>query len=250
MKPSRRCEPLCVVVTATGTGAGKTVFTAALVAWLRRKGEDAIALKPLASGGREDAELLHAAQDRALALDAINPWLFDEPLAPLLAARRSGRRVTPTALVDHVRDIARGAGTVLVEGAGGILSPLVEGMDVPELIVALRARPVLVAPNVLGVVSHLRLAWNALPAASRRHAQVVLMTPRVPDLASSTNAGLLADYLPAERIHMFPRLTKTGLRRFGAGVADAVLAEVARGLGIAEIVPRSSPSVSRAPIRG
>ena len=46
--------------------------------------------------------------------------------------------MTPTALMGHVRDIARNAGIVLVEGAGGILSPLVEGMDVPELIAALR----------------------------------------------------------------------------------------------------------------
>ena len=237
-KPSARPACPCVVITGTGTGAGKTIFTAALVAWLRRQGMAAVALKPLASGGRDDAEFLHAAQGCSLALDAINPWLFDEPLTPLLAARRSGRRVTPAALLAHIRDIAGGAETVLIEGAGGILSPMVEGMDVPELIAGLRARPVIVAPNVLGSISHIRLAWNALSSAARRHAQVVLMTPRTPDLASFTNPGLLAEYLPADRIHEFPHLTKAGLKRFGEGTADPVLAAVAQGLGIGAPVTR------------
>ena len=80
---------------------------------------------------------------------------------------------------------------VLVEGAGGLLSPLGENFDSRDLITALRATPVIVAPNQLGVVNHIRLTLEALPKNFRAKAVVVLMTPAKPDSATASNAGLL-----------------------------------------------------------
>ncbi len=60
-------------ITGTDTGVGKTVLTTLLTRFLRERGVNAAALKPVGSGGRGDARALHAAMNGALTLDEINP---------------------------------------------------------------------------------------------------------------------------------------------------------------------------------
>ncbi len=69
-------------ITGTDTGVGKTVLTALLARFLRGRGVNAAALKPVCSGGRGDARIFSAAMDGALPLDKINPWHFHAPVAP------------------------------------------------------------------------------------------------------------------------------------------------------------------------
>ena len=78
-----------VFVTGTNTGAGKTILTALLLAHLRSNGVHALAMKPVETGGRRDARLLHALQRDEVSLEEVNPFWFREPLAPSIAARRS-----------------------------------------------------------------------------------------------------------------------------------------------------------------
>src|SRR5208283_3205139 len=106
-------------ITGTDTGVGKTVLTALLAQHLRRRGIRVAALKPMASGDREDARELQAALDGALTLDEINPWHFRASLAPLLAARREHRRVRLAGVLAHIREMQKRFDVVLVEGAGG-----------------------------------------------------------------------------------------------------------------------------------
>ena len=193
-------------ITGTGTGTGKTVLTALLARFLRRAGRRVAALKPVCSGGRADAHALHAALGGGLSLAEINPWHFRAALAPVLAARRERRRVGRAQITAHLRRLQKHFDWLLVEGAGGLLSPLGEQVDARDLIAALRARPVIVGRNTLGVVNNLRLTLAALPPAARARAVVVLMTPRRPDAATRTNARLLAEYFPAGRIFHIPWL--------------------------------------------
>ena len=227
-----------ILVTGTDTDVGKTVFTASFLAWLRAQEIPSIGFKPLASGGREDAERLFAAQGGTVPLDVINPWYFPEPLAPLLAARRAGRRVTLEALLDHVQRASHGLRVSVVESAGGLLSPLLEGADAPELIVGLNACPVVVAVDRLGVVGQVRLVWASLPERSRRRAQVVLMSAARPDGSTGTNLGLLAEYIGEDRIHRFPWLTRRELRVGGGARVEAVCEAVGRGLGLQAVSMR------------
>ena len=192
-------------ITGTDTGVGKTVLTALLTRHLRERGVNAVALKPVCSGDRADARVLHAASDGALTLDEINPWHFRAPVAPLLAARRERRRVTLAGVLAHVRAMQKRFDVLLVEGAGGLLSPLGEKLDSRELITALRATPVVVCPNRLGAVNQILLTLAALPQSVSRQARVVLMSPPEPDASTSTNAGLLAEFLDAKRIFCLPR---------------------------------------------
>ena len=193
-------------ITGTDTGAGKTVLTALLTRCLHARGVRVAALKPLCSGGRADARALHAALGGSLTLDEINPWHFRAPIAPLLAARREKKTVKCAEVLAHIRSVHKKSTTTLVEGAGGLLSPLGENFDSRDLIVALNATPVIVAQNKLGAVNHLLLTLAALPKNLRVRVRVVLMSPSKPDAAAATNAKLLAEFFPAEKIFALPWL--------------------------------------------
>jgi dethiobiotin synthetase len=106
----------------------------------------------------------------------------------------------------HVRATQKRFPLTLVEGAGGLLSPLGDHFNSRDLIVALRARPFIVAPNKLGVVNHVLLTLEALPKNLRSRAGIILMSPAMPDTATSTNAGLLARLLSREKIFTLPWL--------------------------------------------
>ena len=195
-----------VFITGTDTGVGKTVLTALLTRHLRERGINAVALKPVCSGDRADARALHTASAGALTLDEINPWHFRAPVAPLLAARRERRRVALADVLAHVRTMQKRFDVVLVEGAGGLLSPIGDNFDSRDLIAALRATPMVVCPNRLGVVNQVLLTLAALPRSASRRARVVLMSPVKPDASTSTNVSLLAEFLDAKRIYCLPWL--------------------------------------------
>jgi dethiobiotin synthetase len=220
--------PKTFFITATGTDAGKTVLTTLLAAWLRQQGVRVAALKPLCSGGRADAEALRAALGGTLSLDEINPWHFRASIAPVLAARREKISVTRRQVLAFIRARQKAADLILVEGAGGLRSPLGEKFDALDLIVALNATPLIVAPNRLGVVNHLLLTLNALPARLRSRARVIFMAPEKPDAATPDNAALLAEFFPARQIVQLPWLgrklsTSKALRQTSVRQALATL---------------------------
>src|SRR5436190_15427053 len=196
-------------VTGTDTGVGKTVLTSLLARHLRQRGVAVAALKPICSGGRADARALHSSLDGTLTLDEINPWHFRAPLAAQLAARREHRRVDLAKVLAQVRSVQRRFDVVLVEGAGGLLSSLGEGFNARDLIIALRAVPIIVCPNRLGVVNHALLTVEALPRDAARRAQIVLMSPRRPGSVSRTNPRILSELLGNRRVQVLPRLTAT-----------------------------------------
>jgi len=199
-------QPATVFITGTDTGVGKTLLTALLVRFLRGRGIPAAALKPVCSGGRSDARLLRAASGGRLTLDEINPWHFRAPVAPSLAARRERKQVKRSSVVAHLRRLQKRFDVLLVEGAGGLLSPLGNDFNSRDLIASLRATPIIVGPNRLGVVNQVLLTLEALSPGAAARACIVLMSPPRPDAATRTNAGLLAEPFVEERIFQLPWL--------------------------------------------
>jgi dethiobiotin synthetase len=231
-------------ITGTDTGVGKTVLTALLTRFLRERGINAAAFKPICSGGRADARALHAAGSAviwsaatcrrfptgrhvaqfqsadvsahsklwschgALTLDEINPWHFRAAIAPSLAAKLEDKSVMLAEVVAHSHALQKRFDTLLVEGAGGLLSPLGENFDSRDLMATLRATPIIVAQNKLGAVNHILLTLEALPKNLRAKARVVLMSPPKPDAATKTNPGLLAEFHDAKMFFSLPWLGK------------------------------------------
>jgi dethiobiotin synthetase len=187
-------------ITGTDTGVGKTVFTVLLLKFLRQEGANAGALKPICSGGRDDAKKILTVMRGTLSLDEINPWHFRAAIAPSLAARREKKTVRLASAVAHIRAMQKRFDILLVEGAGGLLSPLGENFNSRDLMVALDAMPFIVAPNRLGVVNNVLLTLEALPKKLRAKARVVLMPQPKPDISAKFNADLIAESFDAKRI--------------------------------------------------
>jgi len=195
-------------ITGTDTGVGKTVLSVLLTRFLLERGVNVAALKPICSGGRGDARALQSAMNGGLVLDDINPWHFRAPVAPVLAARRERKQVSLANALAHVRAVQQQFEVVLIEGAGGLLSPLGENFDSRDVLVALRAAPIVVCPNRLGAVNQVRLTLEALPQRFRARTRVVLVAPHRSDLAAHLNWKLLAEVFDARRIFTLPWLGK------------------------------------------
>jgi dethiobiotin synthetase len=225
---------LTLFITGTDTGAGKTFLACLLARHLRAQGFPVAALKPVCSGGRGDAKALHAALPGALALDEINPWYFRAPIAPLLAARVEKRKVKLVEVVAHARRIHKRFPVLIVEGAGGVLSPLGEDFDSRGLIKALRAVPVVVCPNRLGAINQVLLALTALPRDLSRKAQVVLVSQKKPHDSSEGNLLFLSKKLGRRRVHKLPWLEN------GPGVRRLVLEVLTHACIVADNYPKLS----------
>jgi dethiobiotin synthetase len=202
-------------VTGAGTGEGKTVLTAMLLAFLRRGGADALAAKPFCSGSRADARLLQSLQKECLTLDEVNPFYFDKPLAP--AAAGPGRPKVPLeAALGQIRLLAGRCDLLAVEGAGGLLAPLGRDYTARDLIRRLRCQTLVVGRNRLGVINHVLLTAEALQSAGIRDFTVVLMGVRKPDLSAGSNPRMIRQRLPATPVFCLPYLG------FGASKAGEV----------------------------
>jgi dethiobiotin synthetase len=106
---------------------------------------------------------------------------------------------------------------LLVEGAGGLLSPLGENFDSRDLIASLHATPIIACPNRLGAVNQVRLTVEALPAGAPARARIVLVSPPTPDAATGTNANLLAEHFDGKRIFQMAWLGGQFDRARGSG---------------------------------
>jgi dethiobiotin synthetase len=159
-------------VTGTDTGVGKTATSVALLHALRAEGRRAVGMKPVASGcertsqgwRNEDALALQAASAPSHAYDLHNPYALPEATAPQLAARRAGVMVALPRLLEAYARLAADADVVVVEGAGGWLAPLADGLEQSQLARALGLPALLVVGVRLGCLNHARLSERAIAA--------------------------------------------------------------------------------------
>ena len=192
------------LVTGTDTGVGKTLLTACLCHHLRNSGAHALAMKPFCSGSRSDARILRSAGGNELTLEEVNPYYFKEPLAPYVAAKRP---VTLKECLEVIRDLSRRCEHLLVEGAGGVLTPLGKTFFIDDF----PGETILVARNRLGTINHTLLSIRAI-----RPAAIVLMDQRRPDLSSKTNAQAIRELLKGIPLVEIAYIGASAKRRVGA----------------------------------
>jgi dethiobiotin synthetase len=204
-------------IAGTDTSAGKTVFASALLACMVEAKKDVFPLKPFCSGGRGDAEAFHAITQGRFPLDEINPWFFPEPIAPAIAARLAGRPIQLRDAIAKIEQAATKASWVLVEGAGGLLSPLGEGFNALDLITAAQAGVIIVAPNKLGTINHSLLTLRELKRSRLKNIQLVLVDPLHPDLSTKTNRAMLQELVEDINILQFPWLPPDSVAALQSG---------------------------------
>jgi dethiobiotin synthetase len=148
-------------ITGTGTGVGKTYVAAFVARSLREAGARVGVYKPVASGcdphGNElvspDAVALWDAAGRPGTLAHVCPQMFAAPLAPHLAARTEGRRVDAVLLREGLEYWRETSEIVLVEGAGGLMSPISDDDYNADLAADFGFPLLVVAANELGVIN-------------------------------------------------------------------------------------------------
>lgn len=115
---------LGLFVTATDTDAGKTAVAVAIIRQLRCGGRPVAVYKPAASGGDGDPRALWEAAGRPGRLADVCPQVFAAAIAPHHAARIEGRPVDEPLLRHGIEPWRATSDIVVVEGAGGLFSPL------------------------------------------------------------------------------------------------------------------------------
>jgi dethiobiotin synthetase len=170
------------LVTATDTGVGKTVVTAGLAAALARKGVDVGVMKPFATGARrvrgrlvsDDARFLQRAAGVDDPLDLINPICLEPPLAPSIASRVARKPIDLPAVWSAWRTLRARHSTMIVEGVGGLLVPLLTGFTVAHLARRLKLPLLIVARPTLGTINHTALTVHAARSFGLRIAGIVV----------------------------------------------------------------------------
>lgn len=158
--------PHGIFVVGTDTDVGKTYAACLLAGRLQALGARVGVYKPVASGMSptvaSDADRLIQASGQLWPVERVCPQAFTAPLAPPLAAEREGRQVDQRLLVSGVNWWADRCDVLVVEGAGGALSPLAERFTVLDLAVELGYPIVLVAAHRLGMINHTLLTLEAI----------------------------------------------------------------------------------------
>jgi len=163
-------------VTGTDTGVGKTLVACALLHSLRSRGLRALGMKPVAAGVQPTADgpvnpdvvaLRHASSWLA-PLSQVNPYCFEPPVAPHLAAAAAGLRIEMEPIRRAFDALRRSADAIVVEGVGGFLVPLNEREDAGDIAVALALPVVLIVGMRLGCLNHALLSQQAILARSLR----------------------------------------------------------------------------------
>jgi dethiobiotin synthetase len=151
-----------IFVTAVGTGIGKTLVTAVLCQQLTTEGRPVRAIKPVVSGfsladpASDPAIILRSLGRTATpgAIEAIAPWRFSAPISPHLAARLEGRPIPIDEVVTFCRTNTPDDGLILIEGAGGVMTPIGDTDTCIDFMARLGHPVILVTGSYLGAISH------------------------------------------------------------------------------------------------
>lgn len=163
-------------VTGTDTGVGKTYFSVALVHALRQQGKKVAVMKPVASGGsydsgelrNEDAQHLLDASGLDIPYELVNPYVFEAPVAPHIAAGENNVEISIPYIVDACKQLAEHSDTVVVEGVGGWQVPLNMGTNkaqqitIAHLAKQLGLPVILVVGMQLGCINHALLTVQSI----------------------------------------------------------------------------------------
>lgn len=195
-------------MTGTDTGVGKTVVAGGLAAALRAWRLDVGVMKPVQSGGRPgDAAFLRRAAGVEDPLDLINPCCFDLPLAPAIAADLGPGSVDLSAILEAFWELGRRHDFLVVEGIGGLLVPLGEGLYVADLILAMGLPALVVARPGLGTLNHTLLTIRQAQSAGVRVLGTIINGyPLEPDLAARTNPPAIERFSGLPVLGLLPQL--------------------------------------------
>jgi len=189
-----------IFITGTDTGVGKTLVACGLAALLRESGYKVGVMKPAETGCEEkdgklfpqDAFYLREASGSAEPLERICPYQLRAPLAPSVAAEMEEVKIDIDRIVRLYTEISPAHDITIVEGAGGLLVPLLPHYTYADLARLLKLPILVVAANRLGAINHLLLTLEHASCRGLRVLGYVLnQVASESSLAAETNREAL-----------------------------------------------------------
>ena len=161
-----------VFIAGTDTGVGKTWASVAIMSALKAAGHRVAGMKPVASGAEwqdgklfnEDALLIQRACSQSTPYELINPFVYEQPVAPVIAAAGSGNQPDITRLKECYQALAAENDFVVVEGVGGWRVSLSPDISTVDLVRAFSLPVIIVVGLRLGCINHALLTEEAIRA--------------------------------------------------------------------------------------
>ena len=154
-------------VTGTDTDVGKTCVSAAIAKYLHDNDIDVGVMKPFASGYKatpgsvsEDVEILMKYSGVKDSIHLINPYYFEIPTSPYDASKQLNLDIDISKVIESYRQLTSIHDVVIVEGIGGIMTPISKNYFVSDLIYDLQLESIVVTGSKIGTVNHFMLTYQ------------------------------------------------------------------------------------------
>lgn len=157
-------------ITGTDTEIGKTWCTLALIQHFKSQNLRVAGMKPIASGcyrtteglRNSDAEQILAVAGLDIPYDMVNPYPFEPPIAPHIAANQIGQIIELDRIIYNYEQLRTQADMVIVEGFGGWRVPINSSLGLKDMVLAMKIPVVLVVGIRLGCINHALLTADAI----------------------------------------------------------------------------------------
>ena len=154
-------------VTGTDTDVGKTCVSAALAKHFRDNDVDVGVMKPFASGYKvtpdsvsADVEILMKYSGVTDSIDLVNPYYFEIPTSPYDASKQLNLEIDISKVIESYNQLSSIHDIVIVEGIGGIMTPISRNYFVSDLISDLQLSSFIVTGSKIGAVNHFMLTYE------------------------------------------------------------------------------------------
>ncbi|MBI1662843.1 MAG: dethiobiotin synthase [Nitrosopumilus sp.] len=148
-------------IAGTDTDVGKTYITAGLAVVLRKMGVDVGVMKPFAAGDAqkkgyksEDVEILSSAAQTCDPENLVNPQFFSIPASPYTAWKKLKTKPKVSTVLSSFKKLSKLHKVILVEGMGGIMTPILKDYYITNLIKEMKIPTVIVTRSKIGTVNH------------------------------------------------------------------------------------------------
>lgn len=218
-------------ITGTDTEIGKTLVSVAMMRELRNIGKSVLGMKPIASGSIMTPEGLRNSDALALQENAseqvpyawVNPYVFQSPIAPHLAARERNISIQPEIIEQVFNQLTVRAEHLVVEGVGGLLTPLDEKRDLTYIMAQMNLPVILVVGMRLGCLNHALLTTEVIFQRKLPWGGWIANNLS-PNMAYwEENLATLEQRLPPPCLGVIPYLANRELQSHGATLLKIVL---------------------------
>ena len=204
--------PRGIFITGTDTDVGKTVATAALACCMERSGNEVTVIKPFQTGTGEDGfldiEFIYKALGRGFDLEEVCPVRLIKPLSPHTAAEIEKTEINISSVISSLKEkFSDASGTVLYEGAGGLLVPITNNYYMSDFTKDMGLQLIIVSRPGLGTLNHTLLTIEHAKKIGLQILGIIICNyPQNPDLAESLNINTLKQLTDVDIIGVIPSI--------------------------------------------